>query len=200
MLDLSKVFANFPILETERCILRDVRSGDAADIFRFMSDARVTRYIGQEPMNSLEQAEKRVQSFQTYFREKTGIPWVITHRANGKVIGTYVYWNIMPENFRAEIGYILDPAWWGQGLMTEVVAATLTFGFTTMGLNSIEAQTDPSNAASSRVLEKLGFVQEGYFREYYYEPAQGKFTDKTVFSLLKSDWLKQTSSFPQDNS
>jgi ribosomal-protein-alanine N-acetyltransferase len=191
MLDLSKVFAAFPTLETQRCLLREARPDDAPDIFRFMSDARVTRYIGQQPMTSLEQAEKRVQSFQTYFQEQRAIPWVIVQRATGNVIGTYIYWNILPEHFRAEIGYILDPAWWGQGLMTEVVAATLEFGFRTMGLNSIEAQTDPGNAASSRVLEKLGFVKEGHFREYYYDPTQGKFTDKVVFSLLKSNWAKR---------
>jgi [ribosomal protein S5]-alanine N-acetyltransferase len=57
-----------------------------------------------------------------------------------------------------------------------------------MGLHSVEAVIDPANAGSRRVLEKLGFVQEGYFRESYYESHMGRFTDSAVFSLLRSDW------------
>jgi ribosomal-protein-alanine N-acetyltransferase len=72
--------------------------------------------------------------------------------------------------------------------MTEAIGAVLGFGFTTMGLHSVEAQIHPENTGSRRVLEKLGFVQEGYFRENFYEPADGSFTDTAVFSLLQADW------------
>jgi ribosomal-protein-alanine N-acetyltransferase len=57
-----------------------------------------------------------------------------------------------------------------------------------MGLHSVEAQIDPANRASRRVLEKLGFVQEGYFRENYYDPVEARFTDTAVFSLLSATW------------
>jgi ribosomal-protein-alanine N-acetyltransferase len=58
-------------------------------------------------------------------------------------------------------------------------------------LHSVEAQIHPANIGSRRVLEKLGFVQEGYFRENYYEPAESQFTDTVVFSLLQRDWAQQ---------
>ena len=191
MLDLSAVFANFPVLETERCVLRAVMLEDAPAIFQMMSDPRVTRYIGQQPMDSPEKAVERVRKFQSLFDEQSAIPWAVVSHENRQLIGTCVFWNIDHPNYRTEIGYILSPQWWGKGLMTEAVAAVLNFGFTRMGLHSIEAQTDPENAASRRVLEKLGFVQEGHFREYYYDPAEDRFADKVVFSLLKSAWINR---------
>lgn len=192
MLDLTDVFDTFPVLETERCTLRAVTHDDAPDIFHIMSDARVTRYIGQQPMDSPEKAVERVRMFQKLFDEQTAIPWAVASREHGQLIGTCVFWNIDRPNFRAEIGYILSPQWWGKGLMAEAVTAALIFGFTTMGLHSVEAQMDPENAASRRLLEKLGFVQEGHFREYYYDPAEGRFTDKAVFSLLKTTWVSRS--------
>ncbi len=75
--------------------------------------------------------------------------------------------------------------------MTEAVSAALTFGFQAMALHSVEAQIAPENIGSRRVLEKLGFVQEAYFQENYYEPAEERFTDTAVFSLLKSAWQLQ---------
>ncbi len=59
----------------------------------------------------------------------------------------------------------------------------------TWGLHSVEAQIEPNNTGSRRVLEKLGFVQEGYFRENFF--VNDAFTDTAVFSLLKADWLER---------
>ncbi len=72
--------------------------------------------------------------------------------------------------------------------MPEADGAMLRFGFEHMGLHSVEAQIEPNNTGSRRVLEKLGFVQEGYFRENFF--VNDTFTDTAVFSLLKTDWLK----------
>jgi ribosomal-protein-alanine N-acetyltransferase len=100
----------------------------------------------------------------------------------------------MPEHSRAEIGYELAPEWWGRGAMTEALGAALRFGFTSMGLHSVEAHIHPDNTGSQRVLEKLGFVQEGYFRENYNDLVEGRFTDTAVFSLLSTTWHSQARS------
>lgn len=193
MLDMSVVFASFPMLVTERCVLRPVTLEDVPAIFRMMNDPQVNRYLGRKPMASLDEAVKRVNMFQATFQEQTGIPWGITLRDGGQLIGTCVFWNLNKPHYRAELGYILAPEWWGQGLVSEVVRAVLAFGFTTMGLHSVEAQMDPDNTASRRVLEKIGFVQEGYFRENFYDPVKERFTDTAVLSLLKSTWQSRLS-------
>lgn len=189
MVDLAAAFATFPVLNTERFMLCAVTNDDADDIFRIMGDPRVTRYFGQQPMASLDEATQRVQTFHTAFEEQAGVRWAITSRADGQFIGTCGFWRLIKPHFRAEIGYELAPEWWGQGVMPEAVEAVLTFGFTVMGLHSVEAQIHPANRASRRVLEKLGFRQEGYFHENFYDPVEAQFTDTAVFSLLKMAWM-----------
>jgi [ribosomal protein S5]-alanine N-acetyltransferase len=192
MLDLTDAFAAFPVLETERFLLRAVMSDDIADIFRIMSDPRVKRYFGSLPMTSPDEAEQRVQRIQTAFQEHSGIRWAIADRAKGQLIGTAGFWRVIKPHFRAEIGYELAPEWWGQGVMTEALGALLGFAFTRMGLHSIEAQIHPDNSASRRVLEKLGFVQEGFLRENFYDPIEARFTDTVVFGLLNVEWMRRT--------
>ena len=88
----------------------------------------------------------------------------------------------MKEHFRAEIGYMLDPQWQGKGLMQEVMDKLLDYGFSTLGLHSVEANVNPGNIASIRLLERNNFVREAYFREnYFYD---GKFLDTLIYSKL----------------
>jgi ribosomal-protein-alanine N-acetyltransferase len=190
MLDLSSAFATFPTLETERFTLRAVTPDDAADIFRIMGDPQVTRYFGRLPMASLDEAVEHARALGVAFQEQAGVRWAITSRADKRFIGTCGFWRLIKPHFRAEIGYELAPEWWGRGVMAEALGAALTFGFTRMGLHSVEAQIHPANTASRRVLEKLGFAQEGYFRENYYDPVEAQFTDTAVFSLLKASWAR----------
>lgn len=192
MLDLTAAFAAFPVLETERFTLRAIRDADAPAIFAIMTDERVMRYFGMLPMQSPDQALRRVQGIATDFQERAGIRWAIAHRADGQFLGTCGFWRIMETHHRAEIGYELASDYWGRGVMTEALTGILDFGFTTMGLHSVEAQIHPGNAGSRRVLEKLGFVQEGYFRENYYDPVEQQFTDTAVFSLLHTGWMQRT--------
>jgi ribosomal-protein-alanine N-acetyltransferase len=192
MLDLTTAFANFPILETERLVLRAVRSADAVAIFRIMRDRQVIRYFGQLPMNSLYEAVQRVERIQAAFHEQSGVRWAITHRKSAQFLGTCGFWRVVKSHYRAEIGYELAPEWWGHGIMPEALSAMLAFGFVRMGLHSVEAQIHPANTGSRRVLEKLGFVQEGYFHENFYDPVEVQFTDTAVFSLLKATWMRRT--------
>ena len=191
MLDLTAAFAAFPVLETERFLLRSATPDDVPDIFRIMSDLRVTRYFGALPMATPAEAQQRVQAIQTAFQEQTGVRWAIAAHASGQLVGTGGFWRLINSHFRAEIGYELAPEWWGQGVMTEALGAMLDFGFTRMGLHSVEAQIHPANSGSRRVLEKQGFVQEGYFRENFYDPVEARFTDTAVFSLLSVAWMRR---------
>lgn len=189
MLDLTRAFATFPALETARFQLREVLPGDAARIFEIMSDPRVTRYFGSLPMEALSDAERRIAGMREAFAERTGVRWAIVERVGGRLLGTCGFWRLINQHDRAEIGYELAAECWGQGVMTEALGAALAFGFTSMGLHSVEAQIHPANTGSRRVLEKLGFVQEGYFRENYHDVVEGGYTDTAVFSLLARDWL-----------
>lgn len=191
MLDLENAFATFPVLQTERFELRAMQRGDAPAMFRIMNDERVMRYFGHRPMLLLGEAIERIEDVRVAFEEHNGVRWAIVDRADGRFIGTCGFWRLMKAHARAEIGYELAPDWWGKGAMPEALAAALTFGFTRMGLHSVEAQIHPANTGSRRVLEKLGFVQEGLFQENYYDQFEAQFNDTAVFSLLKATWLSR---------
>lgn len=175
-------------LVTERCLLRPPTIDDVPHIFKMMSDEDVTRYLGRFPMASEDEAVQQIQTYLTGFDEQQSVTWVICWREDGSIMGTCSLFNLLKAHFRAELGYILTPEWWGRGIMSEVVRAVIDYGFDNMHLHSIMAQIDPDNDASRRLLEKHGFVQEAYFREDFYHPVQEKFTDTAIFSLLKSVW------------
>jgi ribosomal-protein-alanine N-acetyltransferase len=147
------------------------------------------RYWGGPPMQSIDQARAKIDDIAAAFRAREGIRWAITRRGDDRLIGSGGHWRLIRTHFRSEIGYDLAPEHWRKGIMTEAVGAMLRFGFERMGLHSVEAQIEPANRASRGVLEKLGFVQEGYFRENFF--FDGTFGDTAVFSLLKADWLKR---------
>ena len=100
-------------------------------------------------------------------------------------MGTIGYYRTTPEHYRAEIGYLLASKLHRKGLMQEALGVVLSYGFENMQLHSVEANTNPANLASQRLLEKFGFVREAYFRENYF--FDGKFLDSAIYSLIKGD-------------
>ncbi len=196
MLDLERALAQFPVLETERLLLRQPVLADRDAVFTIMADPQVLRYFGQLPMETAEQAENRLNNINQAFTQKTGIRWAISLRESSELIGSGGFWRFMSEHARAEIGYELASAWWGKGIMAEALQAMLQFGFETIKLHSIEAQIHPSNQGSRRVLEKVGFQQEGLLRENYFDLVEQQFTDTVVFGLLGADW--RSSHSPKD--
>ncbi len=179
-------FAEFPILQTQSLILREIVPADAEAIFRVRGDYEVVQYNGGVPYNRVEQAHELIESIAKTYREKREIRWGITLKDSDTVIGMcgYNYWSRQDQ--RASIGYDLARAFWGQGIMPEALRAVIRFGIERMWLNRIEADASAENAASIRVLHKLGFQEEGVQREQYYE--NGAFHDLVLFSLLRRDY------------
>ncbi|MCC6595314.1 MAG: GNAT family N-acetyltransferase, partial [Rhodanobacteraceae bacterium] len=90
------------------------------------------------------------------------------------------------DHARAELGYALRPAYWRQGLATQMLTLALGHAFTALGLLRIEADVDPLNLASCRLLERLGFVREGLLRERW--RVGGATQDSALYGLLARDW------------
>lgn len=181
-------FQAFPILETERLILRELVDEDTSAIFCIRGDQRVTQYNEGPAYRRPEQALRLIQAIRDGYENQKEIRWGITWRdSDDRVIGMcgFNYWN--RRDRRASIGYDLAHAHWGQGLMPEALRAVVAFGFEQMELNRIEADCTLENAASARVLEKLGFQEEGLQREQYFEA--GRFWDLRLFALLRRDYI-----------
>jgi ribosomal-protein-alanine N-acetyltransferase len=180
-------YSYFPILETERLLLRELAAGDAEAVFRIRGDYEVTRYNIGPAYQTLQQATELIESITGGFRDAIDLRWGITRRSNPQmVIGMcgYNYWS--RHDHRASIGYDLARHCWGQGIMTEALHAVIQFGFGQMDLNRIEADSDIRNLASHRVLGKLGFKREGLLREQFYD-GDGYY-DLVLFSLLRREY------------
>lgn len=108
-------------------------------------------------MRSNKDAEKLVVSVKDDFTAKKGITWAITQKKNDELIGYVSFWRLIKEHYRAEIGYALSPDYWGNGFMKEALCESIKFAFEKSGLHSIEANVNPGNLSSIKLLEKLGF-------------------------------------------
>jgi [ribosomal protein S5]-alanine N-acetyltransferase len=87
------------------------------------------------------------------------------------------------KSHRSEVGYWLAKPYWGRGIMTAVVQRLCQHAFEDFGLVKITAHVFPPNRASARVLEKCGFLQEGYLQKHFLK--DGKFIDARLFALLR---------------
>ncbi len=177
-------FSPFPVLTTERLILRKMTTGDAPEMLFLRSDPGVLRYIDREPAKTIEEVIAFIDMVNGNLDSGDGINWAITLRDDPKLLGNICFWNVQKEHYRAELGYVLHPSWQGKGIMNEAMQAVLHYGFNDMKLHSVEANVNPENIPSVRVLERYNFVREGYFRENYY--FNGRFIDSAIYSLLTS--------------
>ena len=175
-----------PTLHTGRLLLRPFTQADTDAIFVLHSSPRVLRYWDAPPWKERAQAERFVTVCRQMEQDGSGARLAIERAVDGVFIGwcCLVKWN--PDHRSATMGYCLDDAAWGQGLATEAAGAVLQWAFATLDLNRVQAETDTRNSASSRVLEKLGFIREGTLREDCI--VEGEVSDSWVYGLLRREW------------
>jgi [ribosomal protein S5]-alanine N-acetyltransferase len=175
-----------PGLTTARLRLRAVDpAGDAAAMLRLLSDPEVTRFSNAPRCTTLAAARAALEQFTPRFAAKEMIRWAIQPLGHDEAIGTVGLLRVNHEHRRGELGYDLTRRWWGKGLATEAAAAVVAWGFAVMGLHRIEAGALVGNDASVRVLEKLGFREEGTLRDYI--SLGGGFHSCRFFGLLATD-------------
>ena len=175
-----------PTLHSARLRLRHFADADADDLFALHSNAAVMRYWDAPVWTEPERAERFIATCREMAEEGTGVRLAIDRVSGGAFIGwcTLQRWN--PEYRSASLGYCLDERAWGHGYATEAVRVLLDWAFDTLDLNRVQAEVDTRNHASSRVLEKLGFVLEGTLREDCI--VNGEISDSWVFGLLGREW------------
>lgn len=175
--------SSFPVLQTKRLVLRQLTSNDSKSWFQNLSNHEICGLIGMDPLETFEELQEIIDSFEDRFREGVGMAWAITLKETGEFIGTCSYEIINQEKRVGEIGYDLLKEYWGLGFMTEALRAIIDYGFDQLGLNGIEANTDPANTASRSLLERLGFNAEGTFRES--ASFAGEFGDDIHYTLRR---------------
>lgn len=175
-----------PTLETERLRLRPFADADGDALFALNSDAYVLRYWDSPPWTDRASIERFMAGCRRMEEEGTGARVAIERTSDRAFVGwaTFNSWN--PDFRSAALGYCFTQTTWGLGYATESSRALLGWAFDTLDLNRVQSETDTRNAASARVLEKLGFEREGTLREDCI--VNGDVSDSWVYGLLRRDW------------
>ena len=181
--------SSFPIIETERLLLREITPSDSKDLFVYLSDTEVVKHMGLAPYKSPKHTLEEINWYQSILKEGTGIRWGITLKGVDTVIGSCGFLNRKPSHYKTEIGYELSKKYWGQKIAGEALEAVINYGFANLNLERIEALIEPLNIASQKLVEKKGFTKEGLLR--HYEFTCGKFDDLYMYSILKGELCKK---------
>lgn len=185
---IKNEFEEFPVLETERLILRAINLADCHALLEVFSSEEVMKWYGMYPLAEMESVIQIIESFRTSFAEKKSIRWAIELKVTGDVMGTCGFHNHNQTARRAEIGYELNERYWGRGYIKEAIKAMMDFGGETLNLRRIEALVYPENKASHSALESLGFKEEGLLRDYAY--FRNVYQDLIMYSWINENHIR----------
>ena len=171
--------------ETANYALEPMTDADAPELLAHLSDPAVTEYMDILPLETLEQALAVIAWAGDIHGSGTGVRFAIRARDGGAFLGSAGFNSLVLERgCRGEIAYDLGRAWWGRGVMTEVLPALIDMGFRRLGLQRLEAMVTPGNVRSCRLLERHGFAAEGVLRDYGFWKDQ--FYDQIVYGRVAS--------------
>ena len=172
--------------DSARIQLRPVHVDDIADLFEMNRDDLTTRYLPYASWQSLEDGAAWFKRISDLAAGGTSLQLVIVEKSSGRVIGACVLFRYEEGSARAEIGYAMARAWWGRGLAREAIGLLVQQAFEVHGLRRLEAEVNPLNLASNRLLTTLGFVLEGRLRQRWI--AKGAAYDTNLYGLLREEW------------
>ena len=181
-----------PTLQTPRLALRQISAADTADIFGIFSDPEVMRYWDHGPMTKPSDAADYVEQIREGLLRRHLFQWGVSDSSLGRIVGTCTLLNVSAAHQRGEIGFAVARADWGRGIAMEAVSALVAFAFGELQLHRLEADVDPRNDRSLRLLERLGFRREGNLRERYF--VGGERQDAVMLGLLRPEWIELTGS------
>jgi ribosomal-protein-alanine N-acetyltransferase len=175
-----------PRLETERLTLRPFELADAQEVQRLAGDRAIADTTLNIPHPYIDgEAEKWISTHRPKFESGEFATFAIVLRGSEALIGA-ISLHLSRRFDRAELGYWIGTPYWNEGYCTEAGQAVLGYGFKELGLNRIHAHYLKRNAASGRVMQKLGMSQEGILRQHVKK--WDRYEDIVVYAILREDW------------
>jgi ribosomal-protein-alanine N-acetyltransferase len=174
--------AGLPVLATPRLTLREIRMSDAATLHRVARCRDVARFMWPAPAE-LDAFQKFIEW--TWAERAAGkyLGFVLVPKSTARPAGLFELRQMQPGFFRAELGFFIDPAYWGTGLFTEAARLVLDFAFRVVGIHRIEARATVDNIRSNRALRKLGAQQEGILRASFV--CDGALVDQALWAFVR---------------
>jgi len=173
---------------SRRLTLRPVAETDLPDLLEINGDPEVTRFLPYETWRSLDDGVAWLRRMEALAATGTGQQLVVVRNADAKVIGTLLLFKFDEPSARVELGYVLGRRYWRQGLMREALEAICAHAFSALSIRRIEAEVNPANAASNRLLQEIGFTLEGTLRKRWV--AKGVAYDTNFYACLAGEWQR----------
>ena len=173
----------FPILETDRLLLRQFKETDLENVFKGLSHPDIIKYYGIS-FKSLEATKEQMKWFADLEKNETGIWWAVCLKENKTFIGAGGLNNLNQAHKKAEVGFWLLPDYWGQGIMTEAMPLIINHAFKSLELHRIEGFVEKENLSCKKALEKLKFNHEGCMQDC--EVKKGKFISLDVYAKINN--------------
>ena len=171
---------------TERLVLRRYTHDDIPDVLKFASQPSVARVTSERIQATEEGVRKYIDlqnAYQPFEKDKV-FELAVERKEDGKVIGLLGF--IRQDHAQGEIGWAVVVEQRGQGYATEAARAVMDYGFNTLGLHRIHADTNTDNPPSWKIMERLGMRREALLRESAFEV--GKWIDKYIYGILVDEW------------
>jgi len=173
-------------LETPRLVLREFRPSDWRDVNAYSRLPKAVRFLPWGP-DSPKQTRDFLKALALERRRKVrrSFELAVVLKADKRVIGGCGIRIKRPTQRESDLGYVLHPRYWNRGYTTEAAKALVAYGFKTLKLHRIWSTHDPMNAASGKVMRKIGMKKEGFLRKEVFQ--KGKWRDSCLYAILESD-------------
>ncbi|MBE6553719.1 MAG: GNAT family N-acetyltransferase [Ruminococcaceae bacterium] len=183
---IYRVFSHLPELTTPRLTLRRMMVADTEDMYEYASRPDVTKYLTWYPHPDRHYTREYLQYLGNRYAAGMFYDWAVIYEPDCKMVGTcgFTAFNCAADS--AEVGYVLNPSYWGKGIATEALTRVLYYAFHDLKLHRVEAKYIEGNERSRRVMEKVGMTFEGIMREGML--IKGSYVNVGICSILRSEW------------
>lgn len=179
------------ILETERLLLRKFEISDAKELYEnWTSDYNINTYLGWSSHKSIEETEDKIRRWVNDYKNENVYKWVIIEKNTGIPIGSIGAESVSRKHQNCDLGYSIGSKWWNKGYMSEALKRVIDFLLNEEEMILIETKYNSRNAASGRVMEKVGMKKDATLRSRRIDENTGELSDLIIYSIMKEDFFK----------
>lgn len=173
-------------IKTDRLLIRLAIPEDAEAIYGYRSDFEENKYQGWFPSSAQEVYDYLKNMPGTLDVADVCYQFAILVPDQNKLIGDMGIIFTNHDNLQAEVGCTLSKEFQGKGYATEALKGMIQYLFDSLGKHRVVASLDPRNGSSERLIKRLGFRKEAYFKESYY--MRGEWVDDMTYAMLRDEW------------
>lgn len=162
--------------------MRQFNENDLDHVYLGLSDPAVIKYYGVH-YTSREDTRKQLSWFAELEKNGTGIWWAVCSPDLSQFYGAAGLYFLNLAHRKAEIGCWLLPSYWGRGMMQELIAYIVDYGFNHLDLHRIEGMVESGNVNCKKAMAKMDFTHEGTMRDC--EIKDGKWISLDIYARIK---------------